>query len=723
MLGGLSQITAAALPQYFNSDNSEATFDTRSDDKGPEPEAVVVGQVDGKHYAFVGLERVGGMMVYNISNPQVPEFVTYYNSRDFSADIAGDVAPEGLKFIPAADSPTGNPLLLAACEVSGTVAVYEVTGGGQPEGWDLTVMHTNDTHAHLDNIAHRATAVNTIRADVENSLLLDAGDVFSGTLYFTQFQGQADLELMNLLGYDAMGLGNHEFDKGPEGLAKFITGNYPEGYKTPAQFPVVNANFDFSNEPVLKDLAHTTVGEQGADNLDGQIYPAVVLDVNGEKVGVIGVTTEETAFISSPGDNIEINDAFEAAGEAVDMLESKGINKIVAISHLGWDRDLQLAEEVEGIDIVVGGHSHTKPDPYPALVDKDSTPTVVVQAKDHGEFLGRLDVTFDDHGVIISSVGSLLAVKDYAADAATSARLAEYAAVLDDFKTTVVGSTQVALDGLRANVRTKETNLGNLIADAMLAKASGTGATIAITNAGGIRASIDEGDITLGEVLTVMPFGNTLKVLELTGEQIVAALENGVSKVPAQEGRFPQVAGLKFVYDPAQPENNRIKKLTGIRYEKDAAGNIKLVKLGGTYDAKTRTFTFYTDRFSFYGVLKASHLINIYLTVDKLNTTVNGLSKTIDVAPTLINNRTMVPIRFVSESMGAKVDWEDATGSATITLDGKELKLVLNRLASGLDTPPVLVNGRILVPIRYVSESLGANVMWFPATNGVQIVK
>ncbi|MCL5290828.1 MAG: 5'-nucleotidase C-terminal domain-containing protein [Firmicutes bacterium] len=419
-------------------------------------------------------------------------------------------------------------------------------------------MHTNDTHAHLDNIAHRATAVSKIRDEVENSLLLDAGDVFSGTLYFTQFQGQADLELMNLLGYDAMGLGNHEFDKGPEGLAKFITGNYPEGYKTPAQFPVVNANFDFSNEPVLKDLAHTTVGEQGADNLDGQIYPAVILDVNGEKVGVIGVATEDTAFISSPGDNIEINDAFEAAEEAVTMLESKGINKIVAISHLGWDRDLQLAEEVEGIDIVVGGHSHTKPDQYPALVDKDSTPTVVVQAKDHGEFLGRLDVTFDDHGVIISSVGSLLAVKDYAADAATSARLAEYAAVLDDFKTTVVGSTQVALDGLRANVRTKETNLGNLIADAMLAKASGTGATIAITNAGGIRASIDEGDITLGEVLTVMPFGNTLTVLELTGEQIVAALENGVSKVPAQEGRFPQVAGLKFVYDPAQPENSRM---------------------------------------------------------------------------------------------------------------------------------------------------------------------
>lgn len=122
-------------------------------------------------------------------------------------------------------------------------------------------------------------------------------------------------------------------------------------------------------------------------------------------------------------------------------------------------------------------------------------------------------------------------------------------------------------------------------------------------------------------------------------------------------------------------------------------------------------------------MLKANDLINIYLTVDKLNTTVNGQSKNIDVSPTLVNNRTMVPIRFVSESMGTKVNWEDATKSATITLGGKELKLVLNQLTSGLDTPPAVVNGRILVPIRYVSESLGASVMWFPSTNGVQIVK
>lgn len=454
----------------------------------------------------------------------------------------------------------------ATHEVFGAVAVYETTQGGQQEGWEFTVMHTNDTHGYLAqltkdqsgktvydqtkaNIAKRAMAVSQIRAQAPNNLLLDAGDVFSGSLYFTKYNGLADVEFMNMLGYDAMNLGNHEFDKGPQTLADFIQ---------QAQFPIVNANFDFTNETALSGMANTIVGEA---DLNGKIYPAVILDVNGEKVGVIGLNTEDTANISSPGDNIVINEAFAAAANAVTMLENKGINKIIALTHLGWDRDLQLAREVEGIDIIVGGHSHTTPDPYPAVVsanESDNTPTMVVQAVEHGNYLGRLNVTFDDNGVIISSDGGLLDINSYAEDPAVAAKLTEKTDELKVFMETVVGSTAVALDGVRANVRTKETNLGNLIADSMLDKVSSAGATIAITNGGGIRASIDKGDITLGEVLTVMPFGNTLALVELTGEQIVAALEHGVGGIPAQEGRFPHVAGLKFVYDPAQAAGSRV---------------------------------------------------------------------------------------------------------------------------------------------------------------------
>jgi len=472
--------------------------------------------------------------------------------------VAGDVAPEGLKFIPGDESPTGKPILPAAHEVSGTVAVYEITGDEEQDGWNLTVMHTNDTHAHLDNIARRAAAIDRIRSEAPNNLLLDSGDVFSGTLYFTQYQGQADLEFMNMLGYDAMALGNHEFDKGPQGLAKFLTGSYAEGYRTAPQFPLVNANFDFSSEPALSSLAQTTVAEEGVDLLDGRIYPAVILDVNGEKVGILGLDTEDTEEISSPGNNININDAFTAAENAVSELTNKGINKIIALIHLGWDRDLQLAQEVEGIDIIVGGHSHTEPADYPAVVDAANTPTVVVQAGEHGQLLGRLNVSFDANGNIIQQNGLLLDVTTFAEDTAVAARLSEYAEPLEEFKNTVVGSTLVLLDGVRENVRTKETNLGNLIADAMLEKAAPAGATLAITNGGGIRESIDAGEITLGEVLTVMPYGNTLTVLELNGAQIISALENGVSQVESQAGRFPQVAGMEFVWDPEQEAGSRI---------------------------------------------------------------------------------------------------------------------------------------------------------------------
>jgi 2',3'-cyclic-nucleotide 2'-phosphodiesterase (5'-nucleotidase family)/DNA/RNA endonuclease YhcR with UshA esterase domain len=469
-----------------------------------------------------------------------------------------------------------NHVMVAELDHFSKYALLEITGGEPGGQWQLTIMHTNDTHAHLDDdkalVARRATAVKQIRAEAPNSLLLDAGDIFSGTLYFTQYQGQADLEFMNMLGYDAMGLGNHEFDKGPQGLATFITGNYADGYKEAARFPLVCANFDFCAEPALKALARTAVGEEVYGvSLGGSIYPAVILDVNGEKVGIFGVTTEDTAEISSPGPNIRVNNAFDSAARAVDMLEAKGVNKIIAISHLGWDRDLQLARQVEGIDVVVGGHSHNIPAEYPTVVvdSQYQTPTLVVQAGEYGRYLGRLDVSFDSAGLIMGSSGKLLDItaKDaqgnyiYTVDQAVYDRLMAYRAPLENLKNTVVGSTLVALDGDRNNVRTRETNLGNLIADAMLEKGARAGAVMAITNGGGIRASIDRGDITLGEVLTVMPFGNTLVVLELTGQQIIDALENGVSQVEQKAGRFPQVAGMKFTWDPQKPAGQRIVKV------------------------------------------------------------------------------------------------------------------------------------------------------------------
>ncbi|WP_096467240.1 metallophosphoesterase [Aneurinibacillus soli] len=252
-------------------------------------------------------------------------------------------------------------------------------------------MHTNDTHAHLDNAAQRASLIKQIRSEAKNTLLLDAGDVFSGDLYFTEWKGQADVQLMNFVGYDAMALGNHEFDKGPATLAAFIQN---------AQFPVVNANYDFTKDASLKGWVQQpiTIPDTTHKTKPG-IYPYVSKQIDGQLVAIIGVTTEDTAKSSSPGKDIVIHDAFPAVEKTIADINKQGINKIIVISHLGYPRDKEMARQVEGIDVIVGGHTHTKID-KPEIVADDATPTLVVQANEYGKYIGRADLTFDENGVI-----------------------------------------------------------------------------------------------------------------------------------------------------------------------------------------------------------------------------------------------------------------------------------------------------------------------------------
>lgn len=423
-----------------------------------------------------------------------------------------------------------------------------------PKEFDLTVMHTNDTHAHLDKMPRRFTAINEIRSEAANSLLVDAGDVFSGTLYFNKYLGQADLEFMNKIGYDAMTFGNHEFDKPSDVLADFVS---------KAQFPFVSANIDFSKDPALQSLTEGSIGDPAQS---GKIYPAAVKEINGEQVGIIGLTTEDTTFLANPGENIIFENATEKARATISDLKEKGVNKIIVLSHLGYNVDRKLADEVEGIDIIVGGHTHTKLT-QPDVRNAEGEPTLIVQTGEYGNFLGRLDATFDEAGKLTEWNGQLLDLVQknetgefvYAEDEWAKNRLAELSAPIEEMKKQVVGSTTVALDGERANVRTKETNLRNLVADAMLAKAKeSVNATIAMQNGGGIRASINEGDITLDEVLTVMPFGNTLVTVDLTGQEVTQALEHSVSSVETGAGQFMQVAGIQFKYDPSLPPGERV---------------------------------------------------------------------------------------------------------------------------------------------------------------------
>jgi 5'-nucleotidase len=442
--------------------------------------------------------------------------------------------------------------------------------GRGPVRYRLQVLHTNDHHARIEpvpasttapvrpshgGVARRKTLIDQFRAAAAAArrplVLLDAGDVFQGTLYYNQYKGQADLEFYNAMGYDAMTIGNHEYDNGQQPLAEFILG---------ANFPVLSAN--------------TVV--DASSPLSGLIRAGTIVERGGKKIGIFGLTTPDTVTISNPGPGISFTDVVEAAKEQVKALRRAGAEIIIALTHIGYENDVLLARSVDQINLIIGGHSHTPMAPmdgvttpvYPVVErSPGGNRVVIVQDWEWGRWLGNLTLSFNNGGEVVGVEGAPAHVlATVTPDAAFEERVAFYKAPLDLLLQLEIGVTDVFLDGERNNVRSRETNLGSLIAEAMLAQARFDGAQIAITNGGGIRASINVGPVTVGEVLTVLPFGNTLARADLTGAQLKTALEQGVrnyvvgSASPA--GNFPQVAGIRFRFDPALPAGSRVTELT-----------------------------------------------------------------------------------------------------------------------------------------------------------------
>jgi 5'-nucleotidase / UDP-sugar diphosphatase len=471
-------------------------------------------------------------------------------------------------------------LLVAALLVSSVSA--------QDDTFSLTIMHTNDEHSwHAPQSGNGGSAllaavVKQIRAEGGNSLLIDGGDRFTGTLFHTVHRGQDAVQIMNLLGYDAMTLGNHEFDgnkDNPEILEDFVEG---------VEFPVVTANVAFP---------------PGSPLADG-VKPYVILEVGDQQIGIIGLVTPETEILSTPGADIVFNnDLAGITNGIVAELTEQGVNKIILLTHIGIDAAMELAPQISGIDVFVDGHSHTLlsnaytagADSYPIRVaDADGNDILYVQAGEKSLYLGRLDVTFDAEGVVTASSGDTIALSRYITP---DEEMAALVSVLEEPVTAlqeqpINATTDVALVGDRTVCRIEECNLGNVIADAMRAE---TGAQIAIMNGGGIRAGIEAGDITLGEVMTVQPFGNTIATFEIKGVEIIAALENGVSQIRVEAGlviraggagRFPQVSGLRFSFDPNLEPGNRVQSVEVLGED----GTYSEIDLEATYRVVTNNF-------------------------------------------------------------------------------------------------------------------------------------
>lgn len=371
------------------------------------------------------------------------------------------------------------------------------------------------------------------------AVAIDAGDEFMGSLFYTQYRGAAELQVMKAWGCEAMTLGNHEFDNGPENLATFIAG---------ADFPILAANIDTRAEPVL----------------GGRTRPWWETVRGGARLAFIGVTTPETPLLSSPGRNLRFTDPAEATRRAIAEIRATGPATIVLLSHLGYGPDRQMAAEVAGLDVIVGGHSHTllandEPDaegPMPVLVDGPDRRVRIVQTGAYGRFLGMLDLDLAADGRVVATGGACAPIgTGFPEDARVAALIAELARPLAETRRRPVGTLPAEMGN--AECRRGECLLGNLVAEAILARAPG--AEIAITNGGGLRAGLPGGLVTLGDVLTTLPFGNTVATMGLRGSDVLAALENGFSQGAGTAGRFPQVAGLRVVWDPAAAAGSRVR--------------------------------------------------------------------------------------------------------------------------------------------------------------------
>lgn len=711
------RITAGMFPADFNATNNEnGSFDNRSDDKGPEPEAVTVAAIDGRHYAFIGLERIGGIMVYDVTDPQAPVFIQYLNNRDFSGDAeagtAGDLGVEHIVFVSANESPIGTPILITSNEVSGTVSVFRVDEA--PADFTLQLLHASDFEASTSAVQDAprfAAIVDALEETHANTLKLSSGDnilpspfMFSGEdpslvtplkAAYEQYYGgpfanndlragigRVDITIMNLLGIEASVLGNHEFDLGTNELRNIIAGA-SSGTSIRwfgAQFPYLSTNLDPSGDASLASLYTGSVeapdffrshpGQTAAEIAAvKKIAPSTVIDVNGERIGIVGVTTPLLASISSiggvqvegPGNGTEDMALLATIVQpTIDVLRNEeGIDKIILLSHLQQlSNEKALAQHLEGVDVIVAGGSNTlmadatdrlragdsAAEGYPFITaGSNGDPVVIVNTAGEYTYVGRLVVRFDAAGRIQSHLIDPAISGAYAADSlgvveawgdhdAAFAEGTRGRQVLDLCQAVgevivakdgdIYGRTAVFLEGRRERVRTEETNLGDLSADAnlWLARLHDAGVAVSIKNGGGIRSAIgtvtsvggdvsygppaanpvagkEEGEVSRLDIENALRFNNRLSLLDLTADGLRNVLEHAVAASgPGQtQGRFPQVSGVHFRYDETLPAGSRIREAHIV----DDAGEVldTFVDAGEVVGDPTRVFRVVTLNF------------------------------------------------------------------------------------------------------------------------------
>jgi 2',3'-cyclic-nucleotide 2'-phosphodiesterase (5'-nucleotidase family) len=676
----IDQILASQLPGSYD--------DGRSDNKGAEPEQITLGTVGGTVYAFVGLERANATMAFSIDGPTNVNFAGIINR-------SGDTAPEVSTFIPAAGSTPAR--LAVANEVSGTTTLFNLSAAPTTT-YQLQILHGSDFEAGLlapQRADRFAAIVDRLEDTVANSITLSGGDNFipgpfaaAGTdnavvpvlrAYWEQALGltsgalsglhgstlatatspffATDIAILNAIGIQASALGNHDFDLGTNPLNAAVDFIASSGTTLAArignigaQFPYLSANLDFSSDANIRAIVTSTLREASTyattaadlsnnqnitnEAADAQIAPWTTIVEGGQTIGILGLTTQVLASISSPGltrvldpngDGGRDNMAELAAilQPYLDQMAAQGINKIVLLSHLQqYQNELALAPLLRGVDVIISAGSHAvfadgtdalrsgdvAREGYPVFRNgADGNPVAIVSTSGEYSYVGRLVVDFDANGVLIAdpdgsgalqtggvnpvvsgayattdeTVAQLWTSGDPYADGTRGGEVRQLTnavqSVIAAKDGNVLGYSNVFLEGRRGEVRTEETNLGNLTADANLyvARQVDPGVMVSLKNGGGIRAEIGtvigqpvpselppqantavgkaNGGVSQLDIENSLRFNNALTIVSVTAQNLERLFEHSVAAVApnATPGQFGQVGGVSFSYDPS----------------------------------------------------------------------------------------------------------------------------------------------------------------------------
>jgi 5'-nucleotidase / UDP-sugar diphosphatase len=516
---------------------------------------------------------------------------------------------------------TTGKLLTAALTVAGLAIATPASA------LDVKILHINDHHSHLQpdggmdlKLGGERTRVraggfpsvvalfDSLSAGQSNVLQLHAGDAITGDLFYTLFKGEADAALMNEICFDAFALGNHEFDDGDAGLVRFL-----DFLKSGScQTPVLGAN-------VVPEVGVSPLTKNSATDY---IRPYVIKDVGGVKVGIIGIDiAKKTKQSSSPDETTMFLDETETSQKMIDELTAQGVNHIVLMTHYQYKNDVAMAAKLKGVDVIIGGDSHTllgdfadlglnSGGAYPTVVKDASGNTVcIAQAWQYSAIVGELDVSFNDDGTVASCAGTPhlpladsfkrknaegkrvelegdvraavmadvngkkeLSIVAEDADAATL--LASFSGKVDKLKKEVIGTVSEKLcleripgQGKSALCDKSETakqgsDITNLVAHAFrdMSKTS----DIAIQNGGGVRVDVGAGPYTIGDAYTLLPFSNTLVELQMTGAEVHAVLEDALDYALSEggsTGAYPYAAGLRWDINAGADKGKRISNI------------------------------------------------------------------------------------------------------------------------------------------------------------------